>query len=158
MSRELLVVWAGRHQRDGWSALVAEYLKRIGRWLPIREIAVKVRDERDPATRLKTEAAALLSALPEPVYLVALDRRGEAVSSPALADRLGTLKDQWPHAVAFVLGSDLGLAPELLERARWRWSLGPLTLPHELARLVVVEQLYRALSIGAGIKYHRAPL
>lgn len=158
MSRELVVVWAGRHQRDGWTALAAEYLKRIERWMPIREVVVKVRDERDPATRLRTEATALLAALPEPVYLVALDRRGDAVSSPTLAERLAGLRNEWPHAVAFVLGSDLGLAPELLAKARWRWSLGPLTLPHELARLVVVEQLYRALSIEAGIKYHRAPL
>ncbi|MDX1998133.1 MAG: 23S rRNA (pseudouridine(1915)-N(3))-methyltransferase RlmH [Thermoanaerobaculia bacterium] len=158
MSRELILVWAGRHQRDSWSSLVADYLERIRRWTPIREIVVKVRDERDAATRLRTEAAALLGALPEPVYLVALDRRGEAVSSPELADRLTRVRDEWPHAVAFLLGSDLGLAPELLARARWKWSLGPLTLPHELARLVVAEQVYRALSIGAGIKYHRAPL
>jgi 23S rRNA (pseudouridine1915-N3)-methyltransferase len=90
---------------------------------------------------------------------VALDRRGEAVSSETLARRLTAWRDEWPHPIAFLLGSDLGLDEEtVLERARWRWSLGPLTLPHELARLVVYEQLYRALCIAAGINYHRQPL
>ncbi len=57
-----------------------------------------------------------------------------------------------------MIGSDLGLAEEVLRGVRESISLGPLTLPHELARLVLYEQLYRALSIGAGIKYHREPL
>jgi 23S rRNA (pseudouridine1915-N3)-methyltransferase len=64
---------------------------------------------------------------------------------------------EWPRPVVFFLGSDLGLDPDLAARCRLRLSLGPLTLPHSLARLVLLEQLYRALSILEGIQYHRKP-
>jgi 23S rRNA (pseudouridine1915-N3)-methyltransferase len=60
--------------------------------------------------------------------------------------------------LVFLIGSDLGLAKSVLDQARERLSFGPLTLPHELARLVLLEQLYRGLAISAGIKYHRVPL
>ena len=114
-----------------------------------------------PATggdRAAAEGEALLKALPDPVWTVALDRRGRARSSPELAAWLGRTLDGWPHPIAFLVGSDLGLAPAVVAGARTRLSFGPLTLPHELARLVLFEQLYRALSIRSGIKYHREPL
>jgi 23S rRNA (pseudouridine1915-N3)-methyltransferase len=159
LAREFLIVWAGRHRRDRWEDLCASYRERIERFGPVRELAVRARESGDGRERLRVEGEALLAALPDPCRLVALDRRGEAVSSEALARRLAAWRDEWPHPIAFVLGSDLGLDEEtVLERARWRWSLGPLTLPHELARLVVYEQLYRALCIAAGINYHRQPL
>jgi 23S rRNA (pseudouridine1915-N3)-methyltransferase len=66
--------------------------------------------------------------------------------------------DEWTGDLVFVIGSDLGLDQVVLEQARTRLSLGPMTLPHELARLVLYEQLYRGIGITAGIKYHREPL
>lgn len=162
MARELLICWAGRHRRDAWDRLCADYRRRIARWTPIREVAVKApfraRGAGQGKARRAAEGAALLAALPEPCWLVALDRRGEALSSEELARRLEALRHEWPHPVAFAIGSDLGLDPEVLESARLRLSLSALTLPHELARLVLHEQLYRALSIPAGIQYHRGPL
>lgn len=159
MARELIVAWAGRHRRDRWDELCADYRGRIERSWKIRELAVKTRDAGEPRERLRAEGEALRAALPDACWLVALDRRGEAVSSEELSSRLVRWREQWPHAIAFVLGSDLGLDQEtLLTTARWRWSLGPLTLPHELARLVVYEQIYRALCIASGINYHRQPL
>lgn len=160
MGRELVVAWIGRHQRDRWEALCADYRERIARFTPVRDLPVRPRvpgESRDPQERLRMEGAALLAALPQPHLLIALDRRGAAWSSPALAGALQKLRDEWPHPLVFALGSDLGLGAEVLDSARQRWSLGPLTLPHELARLVVYEQLYRALSIGAGMHYHRGP-
>lgn len=159
MARELIVAWAGRHRRDRWDELCSDYREKIGRSWKIRELAVKSRDPGDPRERLRADGEALKAALPQPSWLVALDRRGEAVSSSELAARLVRLREEWPHPIAFVLGSDLGLDQEtVLAGARWRWSLGPLTLPHELARLVVYEQIYRALCIASGINYHRQPL
>ncbi len=87
----------------------------------------------------------------------AADSGGESLGSERLAERLGQLRSGWPHAVAFLIGSDLGLDPRVLQRARWRLALGPLTLSHELARLVLYEQLFRVLSIEAGMSYHREP-
>lgn len=80
------------------------------------------------------------------------------MSSEAFAARLATLRDTFPHPVAFLIGSDLGLAPEVLEAADLRLALGPMTFGHELARLVLYEQLYRAAAIEGGIKYHRSSL
>ncbi len=88
---------------------------------------------------------------------MALDRRGRTYSSEELADEISRWRREWPHPIAFVVGSDLGLTPQVVEGARLVLSFGPLTLPHELARLVLYEQVYRALSIAAGINYHRQP-
>ena len=104
------------------------------------------------------EATAIRRALPQPHRLVTLDRRGRAMDSRELAAYLQKGREEWPHALAFVVGSDLGLAPELVAAAHLSLSLSALTLPHQLARLVLWEQLYRGLSLTAGIKYHRAPL
>jgi 23S rRNA (pseudouridine1915-N3)-methyltransferase len=156
LAREILVVWAGRHQRPAWEELAAGYRRRIARFLPVRDVPVKARGSGADPDRRRAEAAALARALPDPVWTVALDRRGEALSSEELARRLARLRRQWPHPIAFVLGSDLGLDADFVAKARQVLSLGALTLPHELARLVLYEQLYRALCVDAGINYHRA--
>lgn len=161
MSREILVLWAGRHQRDDWDALCGRYRGRIERFTPLREKAVKAGSSSASGSdrvRLKAEAGELRQALPEPAWTVALDRSGRQQSSIELARWFSKLRDQWPHPVVFLLGSDLGLDSELVSDCRERLSLGKMTLPHELARLVLYEQIYRALCINAGIKYHREPL
>lgn len=156
--RELLILWAGRHQRSEWESLCSDYRRRISRSTPVRERFIKPKGAGDGPARLAAEGRALLAAIPDPTWVVALDRSGRGRSSKDLAQWLARLRSDWPHPVTLVIGSDLGLAPEVLDSARERLSLGPLTLPHELARLVLYEQLYRALCIEAGIKYHREPL
>ncbi len=158
MSRELLILWAGRRRRDAWDRMCQPYRKRIARQLPIRESVVRVGRGGAGAPRRQAEGRALLDGLPSPCWSVAVDRRGVARSSPELADWLGRLQREWPHPIAFLLGSDVGLSSELMAAARDSLSFGPLTLPHELARLVLYEQLYRALSILAGMNYHRPRL
>jgi 23S rRNA (pseudouridine1915-N3)-methyltransferase len=158
VGRELIVAWAGRHRRDEWERLCGRYRERIAPHLPVREVAVRAARGGEGAARMEAEARALLAALPEPCWVVALARRGRARSSQELAKWLGRLLDRWPHPIAFLLGSDLGLGSVALDAARERLSLGPVTLPHEMARLVLYEQLYRSLSLRAGIKYHRQPL
>jgi 23S rRNA (pseudouridine1915-N3)-methyltransferase len=125
--------------------------------VPVRDVPLRPAAG-DGAERLGVEAAALRRALPAPRRLVTLDRRGRALSSEELASWLTRQREQWPHALAFVLGSDLGLDETLRSEGELALSLGPLTLPHLLARLVLYEQLYRSLSLAAGMKYHRAPL
>jgi len=154
--RELVVVWLGRRQRE-WDALCDDYRGRVDKYLPARELVLKP-VAGDGEERLRAEAAAIRRALPQPHRLVTLDRRGRALSSEELSAYLQRSRDEWPHAIVFVVGSDLGLAPELVAEAHLSLSLSALTLPHQLARLVLWEQLYRGLSLTAGIKYHRAPL
>lgn len=155
MSREYLVLWAGRHQRRDWENLCADYRRRIQHTSMIRDHMVKVKGSSDDPARLRAEGAALTAALPDPSWTVVLDPRGKTLSSEAFAAELGRLNDDWPHTVAFILGSDAGLDPTLVKNARLRLSLGPMIFGHELARLVLYEQLYRALCIRRGIKYHR---
>jgi 23S rRNA (pseudouridine1915-N3)-methyltransferase len=132
--------------------------RRIARFRPVRDLPVRVAARGGEPERQQAEGRALLAALPERRWTIALDRRGAPATSPQLAARLRKLNDEWPYAVVFLIGSDLGLPSAVLGSSRERLSLGPLTLPHELARLVLYEQLYRALSMAAGIKYHREPL
>jgi 23S rRNA (pseudouridine1915-N3)-methyltransferase len=158
VGRELAVLWAGRHQRSNWEEICASYRQRIARFAPVRDVPVRARAGADDPQRQKLEGGALLAALPPSAWLIALDSRGEALSSEQLAGRLSRLKAEWPHPVAFLIGSDLGLDRAVLDAARSVLSFGPLTLSHELARVVLYEQLYRALSIEAGMSYHREPL
>ena len=158
MGREFLILWAGRHQRRAWEELCSTYRRRIAREIPICDHPVRVRASRDGLPRLRAEGRALRAALPDPCWTIALDRRGRMLSSEDLAAQLRRLKEEWPHPVAFLIGSDLGLDEELVRQARQRISFGPMTLGHELARLVLYEQLYRALSLERGIKYHRQRL
>jgi len=157
VARELLIVWAGRHHRSGWEEICTDYRRRIVRWVPVRDVPVRARAAADDPQRQRAEGQALLAASPDPVWTVALDSRGEMLDSGQLAERLARLRSEWPHPIAFVIGSDLGLDRVVLDAARWTLSLGRLTLSHELARVVLYEQLYRALTIEAGMSYHREP-
>ncbi len=143
----------------GWVAEgFAEYAKRLSREWPLELVEIRpgARGKgRDPQRAILDEGQAILSALSRDTHVVALDGRGRTWSSEQLAEQLG----QWRmdgRDLAFVIGGPDGHAPEVLARADQRWSLGPLTLPHMLVRLVLAEQLYRAAMIAAGHPYHRA--
>lgn len=152
----ILALWAGRHRRDDWSRLCERYLTRIRHKLIIEEVPIRVGG--GGGTRLKREADAILASIPERSYLVALDSRGKQRTSPELADWLRERLESPRRPLVFAVGSDLGLGAGVLERADERLAFGKLTLPHELARVVLYEQIYRGLSILRGMKYHRGPL
>jgi 23S rRNA (pseudouridine1915-N3)-methyltransferase len=143
----------------GWVAEgFAEYRKRLSHELPLELLELKPGTRgkgRDDARAMQDEGAAILAALPRDTHVIALDGGGKPWSSEALATQLA----QWRMAgrdLAFLIGGPDGHAPEVLARADQTWSLGPLTLPHMLVRLVLAEQLYRATTIMAGHPYHRA--
>jgi 23S rRNA (pseudouridine1915-N3)-methyltransferase len=141
--------------RPAYRALCDEYLRRIGRYGPITEREVREASRvATPALRRREEAARILDAVPDRARVVALDRTGTAWSSEELARRLGRWREEGLDT-CLVIGGDWGLDPELVAGARYRWSLGPLTLPHELARVVTLEQWYRAWTIIRGEPYHR---
>jgi len=158
VARELVILWAGRHHRSGWEEICSTYRRKIGHMAAVRDVPVKAKAASDDPQRLRVEGQALLAALPRPSWPIALDSRGETVDSSQLAERLTRIKAEWPHPIVFVIGSDLGLDPAVLDEARWVLSLGRLTLSHELARAVLYEQLFRTLTIEAGMSYHREPL
>jgi 23S rRNA (pseudouridine1915-N3)-methyltransferase len=135
-----------------------EYQKRLSHWLPLElvEIEPGLRGKgRDAARATADEGARVLLALPKQATVVTLDGRGRAWSSEQLAQRLEHWKGQGRDLVLLIGGPE-GHAPDVLARADEGWSLGPLTLPHMLVRLVVAEQLYRAFTLLEGRKYHHA--
>ncbi|MGN6512927.1 MAG: 23S rRNA (pseudouridine(1915)-N(3))-methyltransferase RlmH [Lysobacteraceae bacterium] len=136
----------------------AGYRKRLSHWLPLDlvEIEPGLRGKgRDAARATADEGARVLAALPKGALVVALDGRGSAWTSEQLARRLEHWRAQG-RDLAFLIGGPEGHAPDVFDRADECWSLGPMTLPHMLVRLVVAEQLYRAAALLANHPYHRA--
>lgn len=156
MARSLLILWAGRHRRPAWEELCGDYRQRIEREMPVQDQMIKVRTSGNDPGRMREEGTALLAALPSPCWPIVLDPRAKPSSSEKLARDLRRLHDEWPHAVAFLIGSDLGLDERVVAAARQRLSFGPMVFGHELARLVLYEQIYRSLSIDRGVQYHRS--
>ncbi len=141
--------------RPAYRDAADEYLLRLRRVGEVREVEVREAARAGPPpVQRREEARALRSALPAGALRIALDLRGEGWSSEQLARRLEGWRDAG-QALAFLIGGAVGLEDALLAEADHRWSLGPLTLPHELARVVVVEQLYRGFSILRGEPYHK---
>ena len=156
MIRRATVLAVGRLK--GWAAEGSDdYLKRLRRYFPVEVVEVPEEDlnRRSPREVLSAEAAKLLKRLPEGAHVVVLDReKGRRFSSEDLARHLDELGLSGNSHVAFVLGGPLGLSPEVLQKAGTRFSFGDITLPHALARVVLLEQLYRAAKINRGEKYH----
>jgi len=156
LALEFRLLWAGRRLPPDWERLCATYRQRIAAFHPLLEQPVKVGDHGDDPARLRREGEALAAAAPADALWIGLDRRGRALDSDGWAAEVARWRREWSRPVVFLLGSDLGLDEALLARCRLRLSLGPLTLPHALARLVTLEQLYRALTRQTGgIPYHR---
>ena len=157
----LLIAAVGKLKQGPERELFLHYLGRAeaaGRKLHLSPLATIELPESNAATakaRKAAEGEALLAKIPSSHILIALDPAGEALSSEAFAHRLAKLRDGGAEGVAFVIGGADGLSPELLAKAK-AISLGAITLPHGLARIVLAEQLYRAATILSGHPYHRA--
>jgi 23S rRNA (pseudouridine1915-N3)-methyltransferase len=157
----LLIAAVGKLKQGPERELIRHYLGRAeaaGRKLHLSPLAIIELPESKAATvkaRKAAEGEALFAKIPPSHRLIALDPSGEALSSEAFAARLAKLRDGGAEGVAFVIGGADGLSPELLAKAK-AISLGAMTLPHGLARIVLAEQLYRAATILSGHPYHRA--
>jgi 23S rRNA (pseudouridine1915-N3)-methyltransferase len=128
--------------------------RRIG-WQGVTVVEVAESRARRPQDRRLEEAVALEAAVPQIAAIVALDAAGEVLSSPQLAARLQRWRDAGTPAVAFWIGGADGLAESLLRRANSRLAFGTATWPHQLVRIMLLEQLYRAMTILSGHPYHR---
>jgi 23S rRNA (pseudouridine1915-N3)-methyltransferase len=156
----LLIVAVG-HRAPAWiDAGFAEYARRMPKEARFELVAIKPEprgsDSERPAGAkriLDAEAKRIAAALPARCFTVVLDQRGRSCTTEALASRLAGWQSRGD--VAFVIGGADGLAETIVQAADFRWSLSELTLPHALVRVVLAEQLYRAVSIRKGLPYHR---
>jgi 23S rRNA (pseudouridine1915-N3)-methyltransferase len=157
----LVVAAVGRLKRGPEHDLAERYRERAvngGRTIGIRAVTINEIDEsraRRAKDRVAEEAAALKSLFPAGAAVVALDERGESLASDALAQRLRRWRDEG-RDVALIIGGPDGLAPDLLAGADVRLAFGRATWPHQLVRIMLWEQLYRAIAILSGHPYHRA--
>lgn len=145
---------------DWINAGFEEYARRMPRAMPLSLIELKpeTRGDKDGAGGiarvLEQETLRIEAALPKAGYTVVLDETGKSVTTRQLADRITRWREDG-RDVAFVIGGADGTSARLKKGADWLWSLSPLTLPHGLVRVVLAEQLYRAVSIIGNHPYHR---
>ncbi len=151
----LHLVAVGRVSDLALRAACAEYLARVRKvWsLEVHEVRSPA-GRFPPAERMRREGERLLAVLPEDAFTVALARAGRSETSEAFARRLADWQAT-SRTIAFVIGGADGLDGQVLQRCQLALSLSPLTFPHELARLVLLEQLYRASTIWRGTPYHK---
>ncbi len=148
----------GRLRSGPEHELIEDYktrFDRTGRALSIGPLNIHQIDDRKGGGP-DGQAALLERACPAGALRVALDERGKTLSSPQLADKLATWRDNGRQDIAFLIGGADGLQPQLAQGADMMLSLGKMVWPHMLARVMLTEQLYRAASILSGAPYHRA--
>ena len=145
------VIAVGKLKERFWKDACAEYLKRLSAYT---DIAVREIPDSTPE-REETLILSAIDKLPEGARIILLDIRGKQASSEQLAEKLETLAVSGVSNVAFIIGGSDGVTPAVQARAAERLSFGPITLPHNLARVVLLEQIYRAHKIIRHEPYHK---
>ena len=154
------VLCVGKLRERFYADAAQEYLKRLSRLMPTE--VVELPDEKEPANPspalneavMRKEGEAILRHIPPKAYVIALCIEGKQLSS-AVAAKLKELFTQGKSDVVFIIGGSLGLHPSVTARADFKLSMSPMTFPHQLARVMLLEQLYRAMKIRAGGRYHK---
>ncbi len=151
---KLRFIWPGKTRDEHLRALVAEYLKRLQRFVRCEVIETREVAGADPA-RVDKESRKILDAIPAHGLTVLLDVRGREWTSHELADEVRGWENDSIKEVAIVIGGQDGVNSAVAERAQKRWRLSRLTLTHEMARVLAVEQIYRAYAINRGLPYQK---
>ncbi len=158
----IMVAAVGRLKQGPETELSERYRNRAaqtGRNLGLRDVKIiEIRESRaaDASKRMIEESIALANIIPQGAAVVLLDARGDNLDSASLAAQLSKFRSNDRPAVVFVIGGADGLAPSLRDKAELRLSFGAATWPHQLVRVMLLEQLYRATTILSGHPYHRA--
>jgi len=158
---EITLIAMGKLKENFYLSAAAEYEKRMKGYCQFRIVElpeVRLPDDPSPAeisAALEKEADLILQKLPKGAWFCTLTPEGKMLSSEALADKLKEVKLSGKSSACFLIGSSFGMAPRLKEIADFKLSMSPMTFPHHLARVMVLEQLYRAEAIQAGSKYHK---
>lgn len=154
------IICVGKFKEKYWEAASAEYIKRLGAYCSVS--VTEVKEEKLPAHAsradeenvIKKEGRSILGKIGDGDYVIALDIEGKELSSEQLASKIAGISFS-SSAIDFIIGGSLGLSDEVKARAGLRLSFGKITLPHQLARIVLLEQIYRAFKINAGETYHK---
>ena len=159
--QKVTVLCVGKLKEKFYMDAAAEYAKRLSRYCKLELVELpeeRLPEDPSPAqieAALLKEAAAIRAKLPAGAALVALCVEGELRSSEALARQMADWASQGVGQLVFLIGGSFGLHPSIKTEARLRLSMSPMTFPHHLARVMVLEQIYRAFQITAGTRYHK---
>ena len=153
---KIKLILTGKTEKAYIAAGMSEYCKRLIRYIPfeISEIEIKKPGGKDIAAFVKTESAAQLKHLEANDYVVLLDEKGKSADSVAFSGFLQQKMNESRKSVVFIIGGAYGFSPEIYKRADYMLSLSSMTFSHQLARLIFIEQLYRAFTIINGEPYH----
>ena len=151
----------GKLKEKFYLSAASEYAKRLSGYCRFTLLELpEVRLPENPSAAeiqagLEKEAELIFSKIPKGAWLCVFTPEGKELSSEAFAQKLAGVKNSGKSCACFLIGSSFGMAQRVKERADFRLSMGPMTFPHHLARIMVLEQLYRAEAIQAGSKYHK---
>lgn len=157
----ITLITVGKLKEKFYLSAAAEYEKRMKGYCQFQLIELpeaRLSDDPSPAeiaAALEKEADTILAKIPKGAWFCTLTPEGKLLSSEALADKFKDVKLSGKSSACFLIGSSFGMAPRLKEMADFKLSMSPMTFPHHLARVMVLEQLYRAEAIQAGSKYHK---
>lgn len=152
----LRLIWVGKTRNEHLRALAVDYLKRLSRFARCEVLELRESGAADERACLEEEGKRITGALASDALTVLLDVSGPTSwGSEALAAQVEIWQTRSVREATFVVGGHLGVSEEVRARADVRWSLSPLTLTHEMARVVLVEQLYRAYTIVRGVPYQK---
>jgi 23S rRNA (pseudouridine1915-N3)-methyltransferase len=155
------VLAVGRLKKGPETELAQRYLKRAeqaGRQIGLRGIEViEIRESRasDAGKRMIEESIALANVMPDGAVTIMLDERGDSLSSVDFADQFRKWRDTGIPAAVFIIGGPDGLSPSLRDKAKLKLGFGAATWPHQMVRIMLLEQIYRAITILSGHPYHR---
>ena len=154
------IVCVGGLKERYWRDACAEYCKRLTPWAKVH--VVEIGEERcknaSPSgveTVIETEGARIIAVLPQKAFVVALCIEGKRMTSEQLAGEISNGMLAGASNFAFVIGGSYGLSQDVKKRAQLKFSMSDLTFPHQLARVMLLEQIYRSMSINMGGKYHK---
>jgi 23S rRNA (pseudouridine1915-N3)-methyltransferase len=155
---KLRLIWIGSNTDREFGEAIDRYLSRIRHFFPIEVVELppdRSRQSADDVSIMRAQSARLLAAIPEKGTTAVLDERGQSLDSLKFAKWLERLTIDSPHGVNFVMGGDVGFDDSVRRRADKVLCLSAMTLPHQVARLVLVEQIYRACTLMRNIPYHK---
>jgi 23S rRNA (pseudouridine1915-N3)-methyltransferase len=151
-------IWGGSHADVELGEAAERYLSRIRHFFPVEVVEVaseRGRQRQSDVAIMRAQSARLLSAIPERGFTVVLDERGQTLDSLKFARWIERLTIDSPHGVNFVVGGDVGFDETVRKRADKLLALSPMTLPHQFARVILLEQIYRACTLMRNIPYHK---
>ncbi|HEY2322478.1 MAG TPA: 23S rRNA (pseudouridine(1915)-N(3))-methyltransferase RlmH [Thermoanaerobaculia bacterium] len=155
---KISLIWPASSSERDFEEAIDRYLKRIRHFYPIEVVEVPAergRQTQSDATTMRSQSSRLLAAMPARGTVVVLDERGQTLDSLKFARWLERLTIDSPHGIHFVIGGDVGFDDSVRTRADKLLSLSAMTLPHQIARVVLLEQIYRACTLIRNIRYHK---